>query len=171
MPLRRDRAPSQASADRPAFETDLAVGRTREVGRRTRDLPRRAHTGLTYGAEWTLIVQGMHQAATAAVGAAQTAAHAVDATIATNNAQDAQTRAEAHERQAVQWRLHAQEHAAAAKKLADAAKTQANAAKTAAARAKAARVAAQAAEASAWAVLFTLLTRASYTCQLTKRLP
>ncbi|GAA3924625.1 hypothetical protein Aau02nite_21460 [Amorphoplanes auranticolor] len=108
-------------------------------------------TGLTYGAEWTLIVQGMHQAATAAVGATQTAAHAVDATIATNNAQDAQARAEAHERQAVQWRLHAQEHAAAAKKLADAAKAQANAAKTAAARAKAARVAAQAAEARAWA--------------------
>lgn len=108
-------------------------------------------TGLEYGAEWSRIVQGMHQAAIAAVGAATTAAHAVDATIATHNAQTAAERAAAHEREAAKWREHAEEHAAAAAKLAAAAKAQADAAKTAAARAKKAREQAQAAEARAWA--------------------
>jgi len=108
-------------------------------------------TGLTYGAEWSLIAQGMSEAATAALGAATTAGHAIDATIATNNAQDAQAKAEAHAKQAEQWRKHAQQHAAAAAKLAAAAKRQADAAKTAAARTKAARVKAEAAEAKAWA--------------------
>jgi hypothetical protein len=108
-------------------------------------------TGLEYGAEWSRIVQGMHQATVTAVGAATTAAHAVDATIATHNAQTAADRAAAHEREAEKWREHAEEHAAAAAKLAEAAKAQAQAAKTAAARAKSAREQAQAAEARAWA--------------------
>ncbi|MGK5679319.1 hypothetical protein [Actinoplanes sp. URMC 104] len=108
-------------------------------------------TGLTYGAEWSLIAQGMSEASTAAVGAATTAQHAIDATIATNNAQGAQAQAEAHAKQAAQWRKHAQEHAAAAAKLATAAKKQADAAKTAAARTAAARQQAEAAEAKAWA--------------------
>ncbi|WP_433727351.1 Hint domain-containing protein [Actinoplanes sp. CA-051413] len=108
-------------------------------------------TGLQYGAEWSLIVQGMQQAAVAAVGSATTALHAVDATIATNNAQSAEARAAAHADQAVKWRAHAEQHALAAAKLAAAARAQATAAKTAAARAKTAREQAQAAEARAWA--------------------
>ncbi|MGK5678142.1 DNA/RNA non-specific endonuclease [Actinoplanes sp. URMC 104] len=106
-------------------------------------------TGLTYGAEWSLIVDGMSEAAAAAVGASTTAASAVDATIATNNAQGAQAQAEAHAKQAEQWRKLAQEHAATAKKLAAAAERQAAAAKTAAARTKVARQQAEAAEAKA----------------------
>ncbi|WP_436653629.1 polymorphic toxin-type HINT domain-containing protein [Actinoplanes sp. URMC 104] len=108
-------------------------------------------TGLEYGVEWSLIAQGMNEAATAAVGATQTAAHAIDATIATNSAQGAQAQAEAHAQQAVKWRQHAEEHARSAAKLAAAAAKQATAAKTAAARAKKAREQAQAAEAKAWA--------------------
>ncbi|WP_328461678.1 HINT domain-containing protein [Actinoplanes sp. NBC_00393] len=107
--------------------------------------------GLEYGAEWSQITQGMSEAATAAVGAAQTAVHAVDATVATNNAQGAQAQAEAHAQQAIKWRQHAEEHAKSAAKLAAAAAKQAAAAKTAAARAKKAREQAQAAEAKAWA--------------------
>jgi len=106
-------------------------------------------TGLTYGAEWSLIVNGMSEASAAAVGAATTALNAIDATIATNNAQDAQAKAEAHARQAEKWRKLAEDHAAAAKKLAAAAARQAAAAKTAAARTKAARIKAQEAEAKA----------------------
>ncbi|TDC42380.1 polymorphic toxin-type HINT domain-containing protein [Micromonospora sp. KC213] len=108
-------------------------------------------TGLTYGVEWADIAEGMSQASQAAVGATTTAAHAVDATIATNNAQGAQAQAEARERQAAQWRQHAQEHAAAAAKLAAATAVEAAAANTAAARAKTAKEQAQAAEAKAWA--------------------
>jgi len=108
-------------------------------------------TGLTYGAEWSLIVNGMNAAVLAAQGAATTAGHAIDATIATNNAQGAQAQAEAHAQQAIKWRQHAEEHAKAAARLADAAKRQADAAKTAAARTKKAREQAQAAEAEAWA--------------------
>ncbi|MBU2663828.1 hypothetical protein KOI35_09940 [Actinoplanes bogorensis] len=108
-------------------------------------------TGLDYGAEWSQIAQGMSEASAAALGAATTAQHAIDATIATNNAQGAQAQAEAHAKQAEQWRKHAQEHAAAAAKLATAAAKQAAAAKTAAQRTKKAREEAQAAEAKAWA--------------------
>ncbi|WP_166661206.1 hypothetical protein [Paractinoplanes brasiliensis] len=108
-------------------------------------------TGLDYGAEWTLIAQGMNEAATAAVGAAQTAQYAIEATIATNSAQGAQAQAEAHAQQAIKWRKHAEEHAKAAAKLAAAAAKQAAAAKTAAARTKKAREQAEAAEAKAWA--------------------
>ncbi|MBM2614910.1 hypothetical protein JIG36_04975 [Actinoplanes sp. LDG1-06] len=108
-------------------------------------------TGLDYGAEWSLIAQGMSEASAAALGAATTAQHAIDATIATNNAQGAQAQAEAHAKQAEQWRKHAQEHAAAAARLATAAAKQAAAAKTAAQRTKKAREEAQAAEAKAWA--------------------
>ncbi|ROP33527.1 pretoxin HINT domain-containing protein [Couchioplanes caeruleus] len=108
-------------------------------------------TGLTYGAEWSVIAQGMSEAAAAAVGATQTAQHAIDATIATNKAQGAQAQAEAHAQQAIKWRQHAEQHAQSAAKLAAAAAKQAVAAKTAAARAKQAREQAQAAEAKAWA--------------------
>ncbi|MEU4157708.1 polymorphic toxin-type HINT domain-containing protein [Actinoplanes sp. NPDC026670] len=108
-------------------------------------------TGLDYGAEWAQIAQGMSEAATAAVGATQTAVYASDATVATNNAQGAQAQAEAHAAQAIKWRQHAEEHAKSAAKLAAAAAKQAQAAKTAAARTKKAREQAEAAEAKAWA--------------------
>ncbi|MGK5678847.1 polymorphic toxin-type HINT domain-containing protein [Actinoplanes sp. URMC 104] len=108
-------------------------------------------TGLTYGAEWSLIAQGMSEAATAAVGATQTAQYAIDATVATNSAQGAQAQAEARAQQAIKWRQHAEEHAKSAAKLAAAAAKQAAAAKTAAARTKKARQDAEAAEAKAWA--------------------
>jgi hypothetical protein len=103
-------------------------------------------TGLEYGIEWAQITHGMNEAATAATGAVQTAAHAIDATIATNNAQGAQAEAEAREQQAIKWHQHAEEHARAAAKLAAAAEKQAKAAETAAARAKTAREQAEAAE-------------------------
>jgi hypothetical protein len=103
-------------------------------------------TGLEYGIEWAQITHGMNEAATAATGAVQTAAHAIDATIATNNAQGAQAQAEAREQQAIKWHQHAEEHARAAAKLASAAEKQAKAAETAAARAKTAREQAEAAE-------------------------
>ncbi|GIF36640.1 hypothetical protein Axi01nite_09510 [Actinoplanes xinjiangensis] len=103
-------------------------------------------TGLEYGIEWARITQGMNEAATAAVQATRTAAHAIDATIATNNAQGAQAQAEAREQQAITWNHHAEQHARAAARLAAAAEKQAAAAKTAAARAKTAREQAEAAE-------------------------
>ncbi|SDT81219.1 polymorphic toxin-type HINT domain-containing protein [Actinoplanes derwentensis] len=106
-------------------------------------------TGLEYGIEWARITQGMNEAASAAVNATQTAAHAITATIATNNAQGAQAQAAAREQQAITWHQHAVEHAAAAAKLATAAEKQAAAAKTAAARAKTARQQAEAAERTA----------------------
>ncbi|MEU4692275.1 polymorphic toxin-type HINT domain-containing protein [Actinoplanes sp. NPDC023714] len=108
-------------------------------------------TGLTYGVEWAAMAVGMSEAATAAAGAITTAGHAVDATIATNAAQDAEAKAKAHAQLALDWKNHAAEHAVAAAKLAAAAKKQADAAKTAAARTKTAREQAQAAEAKAWA--------------------
>ncbi|MEV4282268.1 polymorphic toxin-type HINT domain-containing protein [Actinoplanes xinjiangensis] len=103
-------------------------------------------TGLEYGVEWARITQGMNEAATAAVEATRTAKHAIDATIATNNAQGAQAQAEAREQQAITWNHHAEQHARAAARLATAAEKQAAAAKTAAARAKTAREQAEAAE-------------------------
>ncbi|MEU4690917.1 polymorphic toxin-type HINT domain-containing protein [Actinoplanes sp. NPDC023714] len=108
-------------------------------------------TGLTYGVEWAAMAVGMSEAATAAAGAITTAGHAVDATIATNAAQDAEAKAKAHAQLALDWKNHAAEHALAAAKLAAAAKKQADAAKTAAARTKTAKEQAQAAEAKAWA--------------------
>jgi UDP-2,3-diacylglucosamine pyrophosphatase LpxH len=125
---------AKAAAARATVEADVLVAV---------DLP--------YGADWALMAQGMSEAATAAVGAGQTAQHAIDAAIATDAAQTAQAKAEAHARQAEQWRKHAEEHAKAAAKLAAAAKVQAAAAKDAAARTKKAREAAEAAEKTAWA--------------------
>ncbi|SDT30034.1 polymorphic toxin-type HINT domain-containing protein [Actinoplanes derwentensis] len=106
-------------------------------------------TGLEYGIEWARITQGMNEAASAALSATQTAAHAIDATIATNNAQGAQAQAVAREQQAITWNHHAEEHARAAARLAASAQKQAAAAKTAAARAKTAREQAEAAERTA----------------------
>ncbi len=106
-------------------------------------------TGLTYGAQWAAMAVGMREAADAAVGAATTAQHAIDATTATHNAQTDQAKAEAHAKQAEQWRRHAQNHAAAAKSLADAAKRQAGAAKDAAERTRIAREQAEHAKARA----------------------
>ncbi len=125
---------AKAAAVRATVEADILVAV---------DLP--------YGADWALMAQGMSEAATAAVGAGQTAQHAIDAAIATDAAQTAQAKAEAHAKQAEQWRKHADEHAKAAAKLAAAAKVQAKAAKDAAARTKNAREAAEAAEKKAWA--------------------
>jgi hypothetical protein len=125
---------AKAAATRAGVEADVLVD-----------------TGLPYGADWALMAQGMYEAATAAVGAGQTAQHAIDAAIATDAAQTAQAKAEAHAKQAEQWRKHAQEHAKAAAKLATAAEVQAKAAKDAAARTKKAREGAEAAEKKAWA--------------------
>ncbi|WP_020669820.1 polymorphic toxin-type HINT domain-containing protein [Amycolatopsis nigrescens] len=108
-------------------------------------------TGLTYGAQWAQMAVGMAEASRAAVAATQTAQHAITATEATDQARDAQAKAEAHAVQATKWREHAQEHAAAAARLAEAARVQAVAAQDAAARARAARVAAEQAEQQAWA--------------------
>ncbi|SFB48400.1 intein C-terminal splicing region [Amycolatopsis marina] len=108
-------------------------------------------TGMPYGTQWAQMAQGMAAAADAAVAAVQTASHAIDATAHTDQARNAQERAERHAEQARKWRTHAEEHAAAAADLAEAARIQAGAAKDAAARTKAARQAAEAAEAEAWA--------------------
>ncbi|MFD8494615.1 polymorphic toxin-type HINT domain-containing protein [Amycolatopsis sp. NPDC059657] len=108
-------------------------------------------TGLPYGADWTRMAQGMAAAASAAVSAAETAQHAIDATAATDQARNAQEKAERHAEEAHQWRLHAEEHAGAAARIADAAKVQADAAKDAAVRTKQARQAAETAETQAWA--------------------
>jgi Pretoxin HINT domain len=108
-------------------------------------------TGLPYGMQWAQMAQGMAQAARAAVSATETASHAIDATAFTDQARDAQEKAQRHAEEARQWRLHAEEHARAAADIAEAARVQADAAKDAAARTKAARQAAEAAEAQAWA--------------------
>jgi pretoxin HINT domain-containing protein len=103
-------------------------------------------TGLTYGADWSLMAQGMHEAANAALGAGRTAQAAIEATIATNAAKDAAAKAAALAASAIKWREHAQEHAKSAASIAKAAKKQADVAENAAARTKAARIAAEAAD-------------------------
>ncbi|MCE7008677.1 EndoU domain-containing protein [Kibdelosporangium philippinense] len=108
-------------------------------------------TGLPYGAQWAQMAFGMSQAAKAAVSAVETASHSVDAAAFTDQARNAQERAERHAEQAKKWRETAQAHAKAAADLAEAARVQAVAAKDAAARTKAARQAAERAEAEAWA--------------------
>ncbi|GAA1941544.1 hypothetical protein GCM10009754_06100 [Amycolatopsis minnesotensis] len=106
---------------------------------------------LPYGAQWSAMATGMENAARAAVGAVETAQHAIDATIATDGARDARDKAEKHAEQAHQWRLHAEEHARSAAQLAEAARLQAVAAQDALARARQARIDAEAAEQQAWA--------------------
>jgi hypothetical protein len=108
-------------------------------------------TGLTYGVQWSQMAIGMADASRAAVKAAETAQHAIDATAATDQARDAQEKAERHAVEATKWRLQAEEHARAAAQIAEAARIQAVAAQDAAARTKAARQAAETAEAQAWA--------------------
>jgi hypothetical protein len=108
-------------------------------------------TGLPYGAQWAQMAFGMSQAARAAMLASETASHSIDAAAFTDQARNAQEKAERHAEQARKWRLHAEEHARAAAQIAEAARVQADAARDAAARTKAARQAAEAAEAQAWA--------------------
>jgi hypothetical protein len=108
-------------------------------------------TGLTYGTQWAQMAAGMADAAQAAASASETAQHTIDATAFTDQARDAQEKAQRHAEEAHQWRLHAEEHATAAAKIAEAARVQAVAAKDAAARTKSARQAAETAEAQAWA--------------------
>lgn len=108
-------------------------------------------TGLPYGAQWAQMAFGMSQASRAAVSASETASHSIDAAAFTDQARNAQEKAERHAEQARKWRLHAEEHARAAAQIAEAARVQAEAAKEAAARTKAARQAAETAEAQAWA--------------------
>ncbi|CAM4157795.1 ALF repeat-containing protein [Kibdelosporangium persicum] len=108
-------------------------------------------TGLPYGAQWAQMAFGMSQAARAAVSAVETASHSIDAAAFTDQARNAQERAERHAEQAKKWRQTAEAHARAAADLAEAARVQMEAAKDAAARTKAARQAAEAAEAQAWA--------------------
>lgn len=108
-------------------------------------------TGRTYGVQWAQMAQGMADAAGAAVLASETAQHAIDATAFTDQARNAQEKAERHADEAAKWRLHAEEHARSAARIADAARVQANAAKDAAARTKAARSVAEQAASQAWA--------------------
>ncbi|NRN69978.1 hypothetical protein GC106_72400, partial [Kibdelosporangium sp. 4NS15] len=108
-------------------------------------------TGLPYGTQWAQMAFGMSQAAQAAVSAVETASHSVDAAAFTDQARNAQERAERHAEQATKWRQTAEAHARAAADLAEAARVQMEAAKDAAARTKAARQAAEQAEAEAWA--------------------
>ncbi|NEA19796.1 hypothetical protein G3I29_30955, partial [Streptomyces halstedii] len=83
-------------------------------------------TGLTHGVRWAEVAQGISAAADAAVKAATTAQHAVDATAADAAALDAQNSAEAHAEQALKWRENAEEHAEAAARTAAAAQQQAD---------------------------------------------
>jgi hypothetical protein len=108
-------------------------------------------TGLPYGTQWAQMAKGMADAARAAVAASETAKHSIDAAAYTDQARNAQEKAERHAEQAKKWRTHAEEHARAAAQIAEAARVQADAAKDAAARTKASRQAAEAAEAQAWA--------------------
>jgi len=108
-------------------------------------------TGLTYGANWSLMALGMQDAATAALNAGRTAQATIDATIATNAALDAAAKAAALTDSAIKWRLHSQEHAKAAASIAKAADKQATLAEDAAARTKSARIAAEAADVKAQA--------------------
>ncbi|SMD23507.1 hypothetical protein [Kibdelosporangium aridum] len=108
-------------------------------------------TGLPYGAQWAQMAFGMSQAARAAVSAVETASHSIDAAAFTDQARNAQERAERHAEQAKKWRETAEAHARAAADLAEAARVQMEAARDAAARTKAARQAAEVAEAQAWA--------------------
>ncbi|MFF7684763.1 hypothetical protein ACFZB6_01250 [Streptomyces syringium] len=107
-------------------------------------------TGLTYGTQWAEVASGIASAADAAVKAAETAQHAVDATEADAKGLNAKNQAELHEQQARKWRANAEEHAKAAAKLAEAAGKQAKIASNAAARGKQARLDAEKAEQAAW---------------------
>ncbi|SHG20684.1 Short repeat-containing protein of unknown function, partial [Streptoalloteichus hindustanus] len=101
--------------------------------------------GMPHGAQWAKVVQGMAGSAEAAKGAAETAAHAVDAIGAEAAATDAAAKAKAHEENAKRWRANAESHAAAAARLAQAAQEQAEAAADAARRTKLMRLEAEAA--------------------------
>lgn len=108
-------------------------------------------TGLTHGVQWSDIATGIAGAADAAVKAAETAQHAVDATAADAAGLNAQNQAELHAQQATKWRANAQQHAAAAARLAAAAAQQAKIATDAATKSRQARVEAEQAEKQAWA--------------------
>ncbi|MFD7788474.1 hypothetical protein ACFV4Q_36110 [Streptomyces nojiriensis] len=107
-------------------------------------------TGLAHGVQWSEVATGIAAAAEAAVKAAQTAQHAVDATAADSAGLNAQNQAELHERQAVTWRENADEQARAAARLAEATDKQAKVAKDAAAKSRQARIEAEQAEKAAW---------------------
>ncbi|GAA2514512.1 RNase A-like domain-containing protein [Pilimelia columellifera] len=104
---------------------------------------------MPYGAQWRNLAESMSQAAAAASGATQTAAHTIDATIAANKATGHADQAEAHKAKAEKFLLQAQKHAKAAEALARAAKIEADAAENAADRAHDARLLAEKAEAEA----------------------
>ncbi len=100
--------------------------------------------GLPYGTQWADMARGMSAAGQAAVLASETAQHTIDATEATDQARNAQERAEKHAEEARKWGEHAKKHELAAAEVAKAAQAQATAAKDAAIRAKQAREAAEA---------------------------
>ncbi|MBP2328138.1 hypothetical protein JOF56_008523 [Kibdelosporangium banguiense] len=102
-------------------------------------------TGFTYGTQWADMARGVSAAARAVILATETAQHSIDATQATDQARNAQEKAERHAEQARKWHEHAKEHALAAAAVAEAARVQADAAKTAADRARQARVDAESA--------------------------
>ncbi|NRN71468.1 hypothetical protein GC106_87480, partial [Kibdelosporangium sp. 4NS15] len=79
-------------------------------------------TGQPYGAQWAQMAFGMSQAARAAVPAVETASHSIDAAAFTDQARNAQERAERHAEQAKKWRQTAEAHARAAADLAEAAR-------------------------------------------------
>nr|WP_157528537.1 hypothetical protein [Kibdelosporangium sp. MJ126-NF4]CEL19198.1 Hypothetical protein [Kibdelosporangium sp. MJ126-NF4]CTQ95002.1 Hypothetical protein [Kibdelosporangium sp. MJ126-NF4] len=106
---------------------------------------------LPYGTQWAQMAYGMAQAAKAATSAVETASHSTDAAAYTDQAKNAQEKAERHAEQAKKWGAHAKAHADAAANLADAARVQMDAAKDAAARTKTARQAAEQARDEAWA--------------------
>jgi hypothetical protein len=102
-------------------------------------------TGFTYGTQWADMARGVNAAARAVILASETAQHSIDATQATDQARNAQEKAERHAEQARKWHQHAKEHSLAAAAVAEAARVQAEAAKTAADRARQARIDAEAA--------------------------
>ncbi|MFE9404813.1 hypothetical protein ACFYNY_24135 [Streptomyces sp. NPDC006530] len=107
-------------------------------------------TGLPYGTQWSDVASGIWAASEAAVKAAATAQHAVDASAADAAGLNAKNQAELHEQQAKQWRANAQEHAQAAATLATAAGQQAQIAADAAAKSRQARIEAEQSEKQAW---------------------
>ncbi|MFE5947886.1 hypothetical protein [Streptomyces sp. NPDC056480] len=143
--VKKDVARQVGFADTAAKQAQVASGQAKVQA----DIL--VETGLTYGTQWADIAAGIAAASDAALRAAQTAQHAVDATAADAAGLNAQNQAELHEKQAKAWRANTEQHAKAAAGLAAAAAEQARIAADAAATSRRARIEAEAAETSAWA--------------------
>ncbi|WP_158821098.1 MULTISPECIES: ALF repeat-containing protein [unclassified Streptomyces] len=142
--VKKDVARQVGFADTAAKQAQVAAGQAKVQAEVL------VETGLTHGTQWSDVATGISAAAEAALRAAQTAQHAVDAAAADAAGLNSANQAQLHEQQAKAWRDNAEEHAKAASELARQADKQAKTAADAATKTRQARIDAEQAEKAAW---------------------